>query len=122
MAAPAYGQAGAGPVVVTQDGPVTGVREQGVSVFRGIPYAAPPIGPRRFLPPAPPQKWTGPKDASRLGPACVQDPDEHEAAEGTPMSEDCLTLPHRRRRRRHLAGLRRHPAAHPHPRPPEREG
>lgn len=88
----AHGWDGAGPAVATDSGPVTGVSEQGLSVFRGIPYAAPPIGQRRFLPPAPPQKWTEPRDASTFGPACVQDPDEHEMTAGTPTSEDCLTL------------------------------
>lgn len=79
-------------MVVTKDGPVAGTMESGVSVFRGIPYAAPPVGERRFLPPAPLQKWTAPRDATGLGPACVQSPDEHEMAKGTPTSEDCLTL------------------------------
>ncbi|MEU5264791.1 carboxylesterase/lipase family protein [Amycolatopsis sp. NPDC021455] len=89
-AAPARAQGE--PQVVTDAGPVTGTTEQGLSVFRAIPYAAPPVGPRRFLPPAPPQKWTEPRDARTLGPACVQDPDEHEMPAGTPTSEDCLTL------------------------------
>lgn len=88
----ARGRDGTGPQVVTTDGPVTGAHEKGLSVFRGIPYAAPPVGRRRFKAPAPPRKWTRPRDATRFGPACVQDPDEHEMPEGTPTSEDCLTL------------------------------
>ena len=81
-----------GPVVVTAYGPVWGSTQRDLSVFRGIPYAAPPTGERRFKPPAEPQRWTEPRDASRPGPACVQDYDEHELTEGNPMSEDCLTL------------------------------
>ncbi|MGI5322313.1 carboxylesterase/lipase family protein [Actinomadura nitritigenes] len=80
------------PVVATEYGPVVGTSEQGLSVFRGIPYAAPPVGERRFLPPVAPTKWTEPRDATTFGPACPQIPDEHEMAEGTPTSEDCLTL------------------------------
>ena len=40
------------PVAPTTSGRVLGTTESGVEVFRGIPYAAPPIGDRRWLPPA----------------------------------------------------------------------
>ncbi|WP_186404501.1 carboxylesterase family protein [[Actinomadura] parvosata] len=56
---------------MTQSGPVAGIQKQGVSSVRGIAYAAAPIGSRRFLPPAPPRKWTEPKDASRLEPGVL---------------------------------------------------
>ena len=82
----------AGPIVRTTAGPVLGARESGLEVFRGIPYAAPPIDDRRWLPPAPVAPWTDVRDATSFGPACPQDPDLHEMAEGTPTSEDCLTL------------------------------
>lgn len=84
--------AGDGPIVTTTAGPVLGATESGLEVFRGIPYAAPPIGDRRWLPPAPVVPWTDARDATSFGPACPQDPDVHEMAEGTPTSEDCLTL------------------------------
>jgi para-nitrobenzyl esterase len=77
---------------MTGSGPVRGVAESGLDVFRGIPYAAPPVDERRFQPPAPVAPWTDVRDATSFGPACPQDPDEHEMAEGTPTSEDCLTL------------------------------
>ena len=80
------------PVVGTSSGPVVGTVEGGIEVFRGIPYAAPPIGARRWLPPAPVEPWIEVRDATQFGPACPQDPDPHEMAEGTPTSEDCLTL------------------------------
>jgi para-nitrobenzyl esterase len=80
------------PLVGTTSGPVVGTVEGGIEVFRGIPYAAPPIGEHRWLPPAPVEPWTEVRDATQFGPACPQDPDPHEMAEGTPTSEDCLTL------------------------------
>ena len=81
-----------GPIVPTTAGPVLGATESGLEVFRGIPYAAPPVDDRRWLPPAPVLPWTDVRDATSFGPACPQDPDLHEMAEGTPTSEDCLTL------------------------------
>ena len=81
-----------GPVVQTSSGPVAGSVEGALEVFRGIPYAAPPTGDLRFLPPSPVEPWAEVRDATEFGPACPQDPDPHEMAEGTPTSEDCLTL------------------------------
>jgi para-nitrobenzyl esterase len=80
------------PVVRTTSGPVVGTVEDGLEVFRGIPYAMPPVGERRWLPPAPVNPWSEVLDATEFGPACPQDPDPHEMTEGTPTSEDCLTL------------------------------
>ena len=54
-------------VVQTQSGPVKGAGAD-VVVFKGIPYAAPPTGDRRWRPPAPPAAWTTPRDASAFGP------------------------------------------------------
>lgn len=80
------------PVVVTTDGPVRGVTEGGLHVFRGIPYAAPPIGDNRFKAPKPVAAWTEPLAAAEFGPACPQPEDPIELAPGDPVSEDCLTL------------------------------
>ncbi|WP_323101119.1 carboxylesterase/lipase family protein [Intrasporangium sp. YIM S08009] len=55
-------------VVRTRHGAVRGLVEDGVHVFRGIPYAAPPFGPNRLRPPAPVLPWDGTRDATRLGP------------------------------------------------------
>ncbi|MEJ2869124.1 carboxylesterase family protein [Actinomycetospora sp. OC33-EN08] len=54
--------------VRTNGGPVRGRVEDGVSVFRGIPFAAPPVGPRRFATPEPVTPWDGVLDATAFGP------------------------------------------------------
>ncbi|HUS24006.1 MAG TPA: carboxylesterase family protein [Candidatus Binatia bacterium] len=76
-------------------GTLQGGVEGGVRVFRGIPYAMPPVGAARWKPPAPMPRWDGVRQATAYGPACV-------TPKGTvttvysrdpgPMSEDCLTL------------------------------
>jgi para-nitrobenzyl esterase len=65
----------------------------GVLVFRGIPYAAPPVGALRWRPPRSPQRWPGVRAADRLGHNCMQgqpysDIDPYVAG----ISEDCLYL------------------------------
>src|SRR5258708_24863750 len=59
-------------LVETRRGRVRGLAEEGLAVFRGIPYARPPVGPRRFGPPEPPDAWTGTHDAPRFGPPAPQ--------------------------------------------------
>ena len=51
------------PLVVTQSGTVAGTQDGSVTIFKGIPYAAPPVGPLRWEPPAPPATWSGNRDA-----------------------------------------------------------
>ncbi len=60
------------PVVNTRSGPVQGLVEHGVSVFKGIPYAAPPIGERRFMPPTPVEPWNEILDATDFGAPAIQ--------------------------------------------------
>jgi para-nitrobenzyl esterase len=84
-----------GVEVETRQGRLRGLRRQGVSVFRGIPYAAAPLGPLRFRPPAEPEAWPGVRDATRSGPAAPQIPSMLAAMLGTgadDQAEDCLTL------------------------------
>lgn len=56
------------PVVPTSRGSVRGTVEEGIAVYRGIPYAAAPVGERRFAAPAPVVAWDGVRDATAFGP------------------------------------------------------
>jgi para-nitrobenzyl esterase len=85
--------ADAAPLVSTTHGPVVGRRRRGALLYAGIPYAAPPTGERRFAPPAPPEPWSEPRDATRFGPAAPQLPGEGLTnAMAVAWDEDCLTL------------------------------
>lgn len=59
-------------VTLTHGGRVRGVRDQGVRVFRGVPYALAPAGPLRFAAPVPVVPWTGVRDASTFAPMAPQ--------------------------------------------------
>jgi para-nitrobenzyl esterase len=78
-------------LVQTASGAVRGAFAADHLLFAGIPYAAPPVGPLRFQPPALPLPWQGVRDASKFGPRCIQET-EHDPDFGRPVSEDCLTL------------------------------
>ena len=56
----------------TRDGALRGIERDGVRMWFGIPFAAPPTGARRFQPPEPPAPWTGERDATRVGPVAMQ--------------------------------------------------
>lgn len=60
------------PEVSTSAGRVRGRVEHGNAVFRGIPFARPPLLGRRFQAPVPPEKWDGVRDAGEFGPQCPQ--------------------------------------------------
>ncbi len=60
------------PIVKTSSGAVRGRYEQGVVTFKGIPFAAPPVGQRRFAAPVPPQAWDGVREASAFSPTPPQ--------------------------------------------------
>ncbi|MEV6318643.1 carboxylesterase family protein [Streptomyces sp. NPDC051776] len=82
------------PVVVTSAGMVRGTSRAGIVCFQGIPFAAPPEGPLRFRPPAPPLRWDGIRDAVAFGAA----PPQLAPAPGAPAmwrpgdGLDCLTV------------------------------
>ena len=88
VAAPAAAQSAA-PRITLSQGVLDGRTSEGVDSFKGVPFAAPPVGDLRWRPPAAAPAWTGVRDASAFGPACMQrSPYEPNLA----VSEDCLTL------------------------------
>jgi para-nitrobenzyl esterase len=80
-----------GPEVTVGTGTVLGASAAGVEYFKGIPYAKPPVGDLRWRPTEPAEAWKGIKDATKLGPDCMQSPSPYDATPSTmPMSENCL--------------------------------
>jgi carboxylesterase type B len=83
-------------VVETHCGKLRGRLSDGVALFKGVPYAAPPFGANRLLPPQPRERWDGVRNAHAFGPKPPQvayPPGIAEAlAELVGPGEDCLTL------------------------------
>jgi para-nitrobenzyl esterase len=83
------------PIVKAPAGDVEGLTQGDLHVFKGIPYALPPVGSRRWSPPSPMPRWSGVRKATDLGPACFQPIPRLSniyVRDPMPMSEDCLTL------------------------------
>jgi para-nitrobenzyl esterase len=84
----------------TMGGPVRGVTRDGIAIFRGIPYAAPPLAHRRFQAPQPAEPWQEVRDATQQPAACPQPPlprlfdklDDATTKFVERYDEDCLTL------------------------------
>lgn len=92
---PAPDPAAAQPEIATSGGTLRGTEQGATRIFKGIPYAAPPVGARRWQPPLPPQRWPGTRDATEFGAACVQPPVPASSIYNDPpqsTSEDCLNL------------------------------
>lgn len=86
----------AAPVVIEAPaGAARGTADDGLRVFKGLPFALPPVGERRWRPPAEMPRWEGVRDATRFGASCIQPirrgPSIY-ADDTGPTSEDCLTL------------------------------
>lgn len=88
----------AGPVVETAQGAIEGVEQGEAQAFLGIPYAAPPVGERRWREPGPVAPWQGVRSTGLRSPACQQGlarpwgPYSEEFVAAAPVSEDCLYL------------------------------
>ncbi len=89
MCAAGLGMAQQPAPVKTEGGLVQGTVEDGLTVYRGIPFGAPPIGDLRWKAPQPAAKWEGVKQANNFGPRCYQG---GRGAQGIETSEDCLYL------------------------------
>ena len=76
----------------TETGALLGIDLGGVLAFRGIPYAAAPVGALRWRPPQAAGAWSGVRDATAYGPMCAQPDSGMLWFELGPVSEDCLTL------------------------------
>lgn len=83
------------PVVTAPAGAVRGATDGDIATFKGIPYAAPPVGNMRWRPPAPAARWNGVRDATQFGAACTQPTSHVQSIYSSDLgrtSEDCLTL------------------------------
>jgi para-nitrobenzyl esterase len=80
-------------IVQTTKGKLEGITEHGVNVFKGIPFAAPPVGERRWQAPQEAAAWAGVRKADKFGLSCIQPVYPPDGAEPIgEMSEDCLYL------------------------------
>jgi para-nitrobenzyl esterase len=92
---PSDARATRGPIVTTPAGELEGRRERTLQIFKGIPYASPPLGEARWKPPTSMPRWSGVREAREFGPACTQPTPRDTsiyANDLRPTSEDCLTL------------------------------
>lgn len=83
------------PLVEAPAGKLEGSEVDGIRAFKGIPYARPPVGDLRWRPPVPAPGWTGVREATKFGKACIQPPPNPASvyySGALPTSEDCLTL------------------------------
>ena len=84
----------AAPIVDTPSGRIAGTQTQEIAVFRGLPYAAPPVGALRWRAPQPVTSWRATRDAAKAGNACPQKRGLSLEGGGDPgtINEDCLNL------------------------------
>ncbi|HEV2576138.1 MAG TPA: carboxylesterase family protein [Acidobacteriaceae bacterium] len=80
------------PSASTDAGVLSGVHESGLSVYKGVPFAAPPVGDLRWQPPAAMTHWAGTRKADAFAPACMQTGVSMPGETPPVVSEDCLYL------------------------------
>ncbi|MBN2075057.1 MAG: carboxylesterase/lipase family protein [Dehalococcoidales bacterium] len=82
--------------VQTTSGRIKGTYENGLYIFKGVPYATPPVGDCRWMPPQPVQPWSGVRSAENFGPICPQSnmptPIPGRKPSEEPQGENCLFL------------------------------
>jgi para-nitrobenzyl esterase len=78
--------------VETMYGKLRGIRSEGVSIFKGVPYSGRISGDRRFRRPAPPEPWPGVRDALQLGSPAIQPANQTYGINEPKPAEDCLFL------------------------------
>jgi para-nitrobenzyl esterase len=78
--------------VLTESGVISGTRTNRLSVYKGIPFAAPPVGDLRWRPPVRVAPWNGPRKADTFAPACMQEGVSMPGEIAPAVSEDCLYL------------------------------
>ena len=84
-----------GTVVETSSGRIRGFKRNGIYIFKGVPYGASSSGSRRFMPPAPPDPWTGIRNALAYGRVCPQEDSAHFITDGQNLAhtdEDAFLL------------------------------
>lgn len=86
----AHAQA-ARPRAVVESGALSGVTADGITSFKGIPFAAPPVGALRWRAPQPAARWSGVRDAADYSHDCVQNYGGFQP-KGSEPAEDCLYL------------------------------
>lgn len=79
-------------VIKTPAGLVQGTEEGAVAIYKGVPFAQPPVADLRWREPQPPMPWSGIRRADRFAPACPQHGSYPKDAPPEPTSEDCLYL------------------------------
>jgi len=95
LALSAAPSAGTAPIAETSSGTLQGSTQGPLHVFKGVPFAAPPVGELRWKAPAPVQAWEGVRDATRFGAACIQPSNRVQSIYAQDIgdaSEDCLSL------------------------------
>jgi len=75
-----------------ESGLLRGINDAGLTIYKGIPYAAPPVGELRWRPPQRPATWSGTLAADTFGPSCPQVAPSYRPVPLGEINEDCLTL------------------------------